>query len=422
MKRRGPLLGGVLVLAALGPWAGANAQNTAGRIDPSFGHLGMATAVSGANSVGAARLQPDGKIVVVAPVSTPSLATLACGIVRFLPNGALDRSFGNRGVVLTAPFSNFINSPSDLAIQPDGKIVVVGGGQSADGSVNPAFVLRLNPDGSLDNTFGNRGVTITSFAKFDVPGVVLVQPDGKIVIGGYALPANDEQPTQTILARYTAAGVLDPAFGQGGKVQGLTGAITALALQADGRILTNDGAPFVRVLANGAVDATNAGGIVTVSAHTGVGAFLPSGKFVLAAATTEFGDRHDVDLLMTRLSQSGANDPTFVSPEIDFGPEGPHAISYTAAGVAVQSDGKLLAAVPVNVNQMEDFAIARFNPDGAIDGTFGTAGQVLTSFPTGNGALIYTLLVQPDQKIVAVGLALPFMKPPQLEMVRYLGQ
>jgi uncharacterized delta-60 repeat protein len=170
----------------------AGAQNTAGQIDTSFGSHGMVTAVPGANSVAAAKLQSDGKILVIAPVSDPSLATLACGIVRFLPSGALDKTFGKGGVVLTAPFSNFINNPYDLAIQPDGRILIVGGGQSANGSSNPAFLLRLNSDGSLDKTFGNNGMTITSFAALDLPAVVMLQPDGKIVIGGSALPADDE--------------------------------------------------------------------------------------------------------------------------------------------------------------------------------------------------------------------------------------
>ena len=150
---------------ALAASHGVAARNTAGQLDPSFGVGGMVTAVAGASFVSAAKVQPDGKIVVIAAISGSSLANLACGVVRFLPNGALDGSFGKGGVVLTAPFSNFINMPGDFAIQPDGKIVVVGSGQSNVGNLNPVFLLRLNADGSLDTTFGNGGVTITSFAQ-----------------------------------------------------------------------------------------------------------------------------------------------------------------------------------------------------------------------------------------------------------------
>jgi integrase/recombinase XerD len=100
--------------------------------------------------------------------TTPS-ATEAFGVLRYLGNGALDASFGTGGRA-SANFTNFLNSPDDVALQPDGKIVVAGNAQSADGTVSEFAVARFNANGTLDGSFGAGGKVTTNFVGVMDPG------------------------------------------------------------------------------------------------------------------------------------------------------------------------------------------------------------------------------------------------------------
>ena len=106
------------------------------------------------------------------------------GAVRYLPSGALDKTFGKNGAAMTA-FTNFNNSPAPVALQPDGKIVVAGTASSADGTVSEFAVARFTASGALDGTFGTGGRVTTNF--------VGVMP------GGVSNPAN------AVLIRLSAA-------------------------------------------------------------------------------------------------------------------------------------------------------------------------------------------------------------------------
>src|SRR5450755_253614 len=117
--------------------------------------------------------------------------------------------------------------------------------------------------------------------------VVFLKPDGKIVIGGTSqLLTEFPPPPQAILLRYNTDGSLDTGFGNGGKVLLAPpfSNITALALQTDGKILTNVGSPFVRVLPNGAIAPSQVPGTIMETAHTGPGTFQPDGRYVLTGS------------------------------------------------------------------------------------------------------------------------------------------
>lgn len=148
------------------------------------------------------------------------MATESFGVVRYLTNGRLDTTFGTGGRKQTA-FTNFINSPTSLALQPDGKMVVAGAASSADGTLSEFAVARFNANGAPDTRFGAGGRVTPNFVGV-MPGgvsnpanVVLIQPDGKIPVGGGASTCG-QCVKNTALARYNADGSLDATFGNGG--------------------------------------------------------------------------------------------------------------------------------------------------------------------------------------------------------------
>jgi uncharacterized delta-60 repeat protein len=166
-----------------------------------------------------AAIQSDGKIVVVLGLDNSTIATEAFGVARYLSNGTLDLSFGKGSKVQTA-FMNFINSPSAVAIQADGKIVMAGTASSADGTLSEFAVARFNSNGTLDGTFGRGGKVTTNFVgvmpggAFNPANAILIQTNGKLLVGGGA-KACGKCIMNTALARYNPNGSLDSTFGAG---------------------------------------------------------------------------------------------------------------------------------------------------------------------------------------------------------------
>ncbi|HEX6647906.1 MAG TPA: delta-60 repeat domain-containing protein, partial [Pyrinomonadaceae bacterium] len=147
-------------------------------------------------------------------------------------SGALDPSFGSGGKAIN-------DFGGRIALLPDGKMVAAGGASAADGF---DFALsRFNANGTVDTTFGSGGrVTTDLGGRFEGASSIAVQPDGKIVTGGYAVvPIN--QFANFALVRYNSDGSLDLSFGTGGKVLTNFGNISAqaysMALQPDGKIV-----------------------------------------------------------------------------------------------------------------------------------------------------------------------------------------
>ena len=202
--------------------------------DSTFGTQGtVVTDVGGNDRAEAAAVQSDGRVVVAG--SSGSDFALA----RYNTNGSLDASFDGDGLV-TTDFGGGQDAAFDLAIQPDGKIVVAG--TTAQGGSSDFAVARYNPDGSLDVSsgsldagFGVDGRVTTDFGGAGAEGasgIALQQNAGIVAVGG-AL-------SDFALARYDSGGDLDPSFGTAGKLttdfSGVDAA-EALLLQADGRIV-----------------------------------------------------------------------------------------------------------------------------------------------------------------------------------------
>ena len=186
------------------PHLAAARFTTRGALDAGFGSAGIVvTPVGGWSEAGGVAIQPDRRIVVAASASL-SKRGVQLAVVRYLPNGRVDTSFGVNGTVVT----NFaVNGRPAIAIQPDGKIVV------ACGVGNPRRfgLARYDARGALDPTFGDGGKVRTRFAEASTAHAVALQGDGKIVVAG-------SSGGDFALARYTVDGELDESFGTGGLV------------------------------------------------------------------------------------------------------------------------------------------------------------------------------------------------------------
>jgi uncharacterized delta-60 repeat protein len=217
-----------------------------GRLDRTFGAGGIIKTEIGGSSVASdAAVQPDGRIVVV---GCAGQQTHDCGedlaIARYLPDGSLDSSFGERGIVRTGVGSRAEAEAHAVALQRDGKIVVAGGVFSASPSRYELLAARYLPDGSLDKGFGEAGlVRILSpdpvGGQFDE---VVVASGGEIVLTGGAIFSRTSDGFRVV--RLRADGSLDPAFGTNGTValrlsttQPCCSQVGALHVGADGRVV-----------------------------------------------------------------------------------------------------------------------------------------------------------------------------------------
>ena len=151
--------------------------------------------------------QPNGKIIAIGEAYNTSSFDFAAA--RFNGNGSIDPSFGDNGKT-TINFNGYNDFGRNAVLQPDGKILIAGAAKNNNGNSSIAL-LRLNEDGTLDNTFGNAGkttLTISGIADDYAEAVVLL-PGGKILIGGYS--AGD-----FLVMRYTSNGIPDNTFGNSG--------------------------------------------------------------------------------------------------------------------------------------------------------------------------------------------------------------
>ena len=259
------------------------------------------------------------------------------------------------------------NCGHSMALQPDHKIIVVGSPYLALG--NCFITVRLNDDGSMDKSFGIRGVVATMLE----PGAneeaftTVLQPDGKILVGGYS-------NGKFGLIRYSAGGRLDSSFATGGialTVVGVSGKGSDLALQEDGKILmTGSGDNLfttVRYMPDGTLDPsfgdsgivkTSTGNLSSASAI----ALQNDGKIVVAGSSF-------YDIAVIRYKTDGTVDSAF----------GVHGLITTPMGftsppvpdIVIQDDGKIVVAGGTYYN---DVSLARYNTDGTPDLTFGKNG------------------------------------------------
>lgn len=414
---RGSLRAAALAAAALALVVAlpCTALAAPGDLDTAFGTGGKVTVDHGQNEEGEdVVLQSDGKIVTVGvnwPVDAPSPDF---SLMRHNPDGSPDTSFGGDGEV-TTDFQGGDDRAQGAALQPDGKIVVVGRTERF-GEENSGCcwftVARYNPDGTLDTGFGGTGWVIPELAGGAEDGwAVAVQPDGKILASGTA-------GGEIAAVRYNPDGTPDTAFGGGdGEVttafdQGVQG--KDMALQPDGRFVvfgdTGETAfdfAVVRYNPDGSLDSTFGGGdgrVVTDLGgyNFGEAVVVQSDGRIVAA-----GSGADPGFTLVRYNTDGTLDAGY----------GTGGVVNTAFGTGggvrdlmLQPDGRIVAAGSADGN----FALARYNTNGTLDTGFGTGGRTSTDF--GSSDLVNSLALQSDGKIVAVGTS-----GDDRALARYLG-
>lgn len=298
-----------------------------GALDPTFGSGGkvLTDLTPSYDSADAIALQTDGKLV-VGSSSQDGSGNAHFNVVRYMPDGSLDPSFGTGGHVMTIVGS--FDIIGGVLVQTDGKIVAVGA-TSADG-----VAVRYLPGGALDTSFGTGGIAHMGFAPaIAFAGDALILPDGKIVISGVSTVGN------FTLTRLTAAGSVDGAFATAGRSYvdlGGNDIPTTLVRRPDGRLVA--AGEVVRAVdpnadidvgvvtwnADGSLDTTfGTGGKLTYSVGPGVDeigeiALQPDGKIVLAGETSDVaGD--DTRFMLQRLGSTCGDGNLDVGEQCDDG-------------------------------------------------------------------------------------------------------
>lgn len=380
-------------------------QAAAGDLDPTYGNGGKVTTPT-SFFISDAAVQTDGKIIAVGDF-----------VARYKLNGSLDPTFGSGGrVFLSSGF--YANA---VVIQPDGKIIAAGRIVSVHGPYfqGTFALMRLNRNGSLDTTFGAGGLATIRFLpdSWDRINDVALQPDGKIVVAGAV-----DFDNWFALARFKSDGSPDTSFGDQGRVRTGMGAgeerAEAVAIQADLKIVVAGGAAespdsfgvdnfaLARYKSNGQLDETfGNGGTVSTdfngSYDSALSVVVQSDGNIVAAGYAYSGTKQHFAL--ARYDENGSLDPTFEN-------NGKVLTSFSGSAginkILLQSDGRIVAAgngvAGADPDAFpNDFIVARYNLNGSLDDSFGNQGTVVTDFGGDNRAS--TIVLQPDGKVVVGG-------------------
>ena len=381
-----------------------------GELDPTFGQGGITTASlysQGSSEINSIAIQDDGKTL-AAGYTTINETFFRFSIVRYNTDGTLDNTFGTNGIVNTN--IGDIGFANSIALQSDEKIIVAG--TALINGENKFAVVRYNPNGALDNSFGDNGIVLTPIGT---SGATLtstkVQQDGKILAAGHYYNGSNED---FVLIRYNTDGSLDNNFGTNGIVATQVGAsydyAYSMAIQNDGKIIlagsgfqTNDDYALVRYNSDGTID--NSFGIngkvftqVGTSTDVAKSVLLQDDGKIIAAGYSYNGANYDFSV--ARYDTSGFLDESFgtIGRTItNIGITNDYAYS-----AAIKSDGKIvLAGYSYNKNDY-DIAIVQYKSDGIIDSTFGTNGIVTTPVGSAND-YAYSIAIQNNGNILAAG-------------------
>ncbi|MBK7268335.1 MAG: T9SS type A sorting domain-containing protein [Flavobacteriales bacterium] len=359
-----------------------------GAIDPSFD---PGAGVDG-SSVKDMALQPDGKILIAGWFDEYD-GVIQRNLARINSDGSLDTGF-DLGLL-----ANYVDL---IALRPDGKIVCTG--PFGDG------MARLNSDGSMDPSFDcGTGANYSIYA-------LTLQPDGKILIGGNFTSYNGT--ARVGIARLNSDGDLDTSFDPGAGAPngqfGQYGGVSSITVQADGKILIGgsfieyDGTARIRVArlhSDGSLDTSFDPG---AGAEDAVGriALQPDGKIVIAGSFTTYNGTSRIRI--ARINSDGSLDTSF-----DPGAGADEGI-YT---LALQTDGKVVVGGIFEQFDGEDRdRIARLNADGSLDSSFDPGSGVSDQY-----SKVYILALQPDGKILIGGIFDGYDGTPRSHIARIIG-
>lgn len=383
-----------------------------GTLDTTFGNGGKVVAAIGSvDSANAVALQSDGKIIVAGFTSGGSFQDSV--LARFNPNGTLDTTFGTTGSTATSLASNN-DEITAIVVLGDDSIQAVGHG--IDGTFEDFILTRYTANGALDTGFGTNGVVVSDlFSSDDVARALAIQTDGKIVVAGSSSNGSNRG---FAVARYSATGTLDATFGSSGRVMyqvGDNADANAIAIQNDGKLVLS-----------GVVDSAGVNELA-IARLTSTGLYdTPFGS--LGVLRTRFGNndaanaiaiRNDNRIVVAGYAGTGA---TFDFALVGIRPDGQPDDTFgtgtgkvltalgpndSVANAVVRDTQGRLVVVGRNSNGVDnDFAVARYQQDGGLDGSFGAGGKVFTGFGTGDD-VASAVGLQTDGKIVVAGSARP---------------
>lgn len=286
-------------------------------------------------------IQPDNKIIGVGGAINPATSRWEFFVFRLQEDGDLDPTFAGTGRVWTPITAGGGNDrATGVALQPDGKIVVAGRAKTLDPGANYDFALaRYTPEGELDDSFGDGGKVVFPILDDNLGRKVVIQPDGKIVIAGYTCEERKGAPEYCYfgVARVDSGGVLDPSFGGTGKVH------------TD----VNDGFPY-----DVALQSDNK--LVALGVHGNLTGLM-------------------FNVVLVRYQPDGSLDPTFgyngIS-ETNYG-----YISNSAGDIRFQADGQIVVSGGTSGNGRVSAVVARYQANG------GEAGAILPHSTSQPGSL-----------------------------------
>jgi uncharacterized delta-60 repeat protein len=399
-----------------------------GTLDSSFSGDGKQTTTNGNNGafVTAIAIQGDDKIVVGGYAGGYG-ARRDFAVVRYNTNGTRDLTFSDDGKQLTT-VGVYDDIATAMAIQADGKILLTGRTQSTNSPTGEPDMatVRYNTNGSLDSTFGGDGIVLTSVGTEDEATSILVQDDTKIVVTGNTKTGAQQD---VVLLRYNNDGNPDAGFGNNGKqITDFNNGADWLseALLIDDTILVTGWSDptggrlreiaLARYTATGEPDISFSGDGKTnqyfstgSTGYSGGIAVQKDGKLLAVGYTESNFFYEDVlRIALARYNPDGTFDESFgvggkVATEIG-------GFGSSGKAFALQDDGKIVVGGHVygfnEENSGEDFLLVRYNTDGSLDNSFGTDGMVYIDFSDeveGSSDVLSALAIQPDGKIVAVG-------------------
>lgn len=384
--------------------------NSDGTLDTSFGTGGMVItrASTGADRIYSLAVQPDGKIL-AGGYTNNSSSNFDFALVRYLANGSPDTSFDTDGIV-TTPIGTADDIGWHVLVQGDGKIILTG--ESNNGTNTDFAAVRYSSAGALDATFGTGGKVVTTIGTGnEIAYSSALQSDGKIVLAGYAFMTNDD----FALVRYNSNGTLDTTFDTDGKVTTTIGTgtdrIHDLLIQPDGKILVGGymvGSDFAlaRYDTNGTLDTTfDTDGKVTTPIGTSTDiaygiSLLSDGKILAAGYSLVTANGNDFSI--ARYNANGSPDTTFDGDGKRILPVVAGNFADIARSLAVHADGSIVLAGYASNGADNDVAVTRLEADGSTRSTFGTSGVSL--FNAGLAADYgLAMAIQTDQKIITGG-------------------
>lgn len=354
--------------------------------------------------------------------------------MRYNADGSLDDTFGGGDGIVTTPILSSTDQAYAVALQADGKIVV--GGQAFNGSNMDFALVRYHTNGTLDTDFDTDGKRTAPIGTgFDFIHAIAIQPDGRIVAAGRS---GSGGIYDIALARFTTTGAFDNTFDTDGKLTMPVGTLDdrgyALVLQPDGKIVVagsasraianGSGSDFVllRFNTNGALDSTFDGDGKVITFFSTLGgevnalALQPDGKIVAAGY---YWNGSDYDYALARYNTNGSLDNNFDGDGTLVMTVAPGSGSEMAHAVALQPDGKIVfAGINTSAAPSSSYTTVRLNPNGSPDASFGANG-IATTFLAGSTDSAYALLIQPDGKILVGGAT----SGPDFDfaLVRYVG-